>query len=315
MKKRVLTLLILSVAISVLLLSCSSQGPSSNASNSVAGFQGLTMELKVARTDFLISDSQKEFTLPFTLIVKNSGFYTVSKNGAVLQVSGYDPSLITSTKKNMNVQQIKEAMQGKSTTRPIGDMKVFSGSDFGLTFSNLDSITDSYDFDLFFNLCYKYATSFSSSIRLAPITDLNLANDVNIRNSISFSQGQGAPLAITGIDIYPSSKEVLLTIHVKQKSGRLIYYPDKFSTDECGSIDFSERNKFKVASATLSGVGGDCGNDKNNYFYLDDNGNGQIACKFELNNEITSPMTSILSLNLEYYVFDSLSQRFSIRKI
>jgi len=317
MKLKYLSLMIL-VAL-VFITSCTSNSPSSS-SQGLSGFKALVMELRIPKSDFFVSDSSTDFEIPFNIIIKNEGTSTVSKNNAVLQISGFDPSLFSKAESKV-VIPINQDIEGRSTNRAFGDIIVFSNPkdiDLKLTKEGIKNIKDRYEFDLFYNLCYKYKTSLSSSIKLNPLNTLNLVNDVSNQNSVSYSQGQGAPLAVTRIDVFSTNNKVLLTIYVEKKSGKLIYYTDSFSTKDCGSVEFSSRNKFKVSKASLSGkIAEDCvGKDKKGKeFYLDESGRGQITCTFSLDDEINSPITSILSLDLEYYVFDSISQRFSVRKI
>ncbi len=294
------------------LSSCNYTSSNSGTSSSLSGFNGLSMELRVPRNELLVSSSSTspaEFEIPYSLLIKNMGAYTVPKENAVLQISGYDPSLL-------NVEPsafLFGELEGRSTTRPVGDTIVFSNSDSGLTLDDVNSIKNTYEFDLFYNLCYKYVTSLSSSVKLVPLNTLNLANEIPSQNSVSFSQGQGAPLAVTRINVFLTNNKVLLTIYVEKKSGKLIYYTDNFPPDSCGTIDFSSRNKFKVNEASLSdNTAKDCSGKE---FYLDENGRGQVTCTFNLGDPITSPITSILNMDLEYYVFDSVSQRFSIKRI
>lgn len=307
--KRVIQLTILTIVLflTAFLTACSLNTDEKSNSNEdlTTGINGLVLTPYFERNNFIISGNQR-LDLPYYLILENNGREKISRNDYSIKVTGYDKSII-----KMNNIITGNELEPKSILNPKGGTEILFSKDFPIQVNGNDLKNEKYDFELIFNLCYKYKTFFSENLFLIPSSTIDSSLKQLNSQILSFSEGQGAPLTITRVEPIVLENEVKLIIDVKQGSGDLIYYPlGSFDRNNCGEINYNERFKFKITDARISNSIGDCINKE---IQIREDGTGTFSCSFR--TKIENPTTYIVSFELEYFVYDYTKQSITITKI
>ena len=310
----------------VLLASCSEGAVERNGL--YEGTEGLKISLSSPRTEYYVSEGADGFIdqveIPFILGLENLGRARIEEEGFRLELFGFDPRIISTTPRTfedfnmeMNVITLRDsAFEGVSLARPLGNRKAITGRDIEFGTKKDASIPgDSYQFNLKANLCYRYKTYFSDSFIVSPRGSQQEFIEGGLYDRKDYGEkGQGAPIAVTRAEVEPIGNKARVTFYIKRLDNVEIYYNRDASPkkDECGSVRFENRNKVLVSGVWLSGAQKASCLEKE--FYLDAKGEGIIDCIFD-EGVPSSSASTVISLELEYDVFDSASLGFRLRKI
>lgn len=177
--------------------------------NVFVGTQGLTAEfVKTAPPPKVFESS----SFPILLKIRNSGAYSINKNiqgpgdlGGVISIGrerDYIPS--TTIEKNERVSSgatDNEAffyIDGKTKINPKGDEMVVSAN---AQTGKLDPQSENKQSTITATLCYPYKTTLSTTICIDPdVAGIRPGKKVCDVKIVSFSGGQGAPVAVTRIE-------------------------------------------------------------------------------------------------------------------
>ena len=270
----------------LLLSSCTSQGNQKAKDIEVrVGFNGLIMEFakntppqKVFETDIF----------PVILNIRNSGASDVKKENAFLSLGiekDYTKKLqlqATGSIKKANEGEASAmfGLNGKSQINQIGDFEVVS---YQLTAGSVDPQSETHKSTVIATLCYPYQTILDSTVCIdTDLSSTRPGKKVCSMQDLAFSSGQGAPVAVTKIEInmLPSAitsdnqisiirPQFLIYIENKDKGDVLKSGSEK---DYCTKPNIAHENLNKVyVVASLGGKELDCKTNKIDLNNLMDN--------------------------------------------
>ena len=310
----------------VALMSSSCTKTDDGLSDVFTGTQGLKISVSGFSREILISSFNPEsISIPFIATLENKGRHTIGSNDFKLVLSGHDPKLIDCYGESGSGFVIRnceaalaygEKFEGKSTLRRIGDKKILTNDMFEFVTKREGISGEIYPFTVLFSLCYRYRTYFSDSLMLDPSSTPQRVDFHNQASTRTHSGGQGAPLGVTRVSSLTLGNKAIVFITVKKLDNVQVYYDEANnpSAQKCGSASYNIRNKFKVTKAELSDFR-EMSLCTGKTFYLNQNGEGEFTCEFEIRGDIRNEISAILNLELEYDVFDYSQQSFVIRKI
>lgn len=231
------------------------------------GFSGLTLEF------LKNTPPQKVFEgdiVPVLLKVKNNGAYSIPENNKAVLSLGFEKDYTKSVKllQGGRVQALDGLyntaalnLEGKSPINQIGDEEVIS---YNLEAGKIDPQSEAHTSTVVATLCYPYETVLSSTVCIdTDINNLRPAKKVCSNKYLIFSNGQGAPVAVTKLEI-----NMLPTISEKNAADKikpqfLIYVENKGQgtvikneavKDFCTKSDTSHENlNIVYVDAELSG--------------------------------------------------------------
>ncbi len=312
------------MAVSVIFISSCS--PEAEQTGLFTGTQGLKISVSGFSSEILLPSGIEESTIiPFIASIENMGRHTVGTDDFKLMLSGYDPQLIECSGASNPDLLIRECevtlnhgrtIEGRNTLRRIGDKVIITNDMFDFKTSPEGIPGDMYRFELLFSMCYRYKTYFSDSLMLDPNSDFQKIDYRGQASMRTHTGGQGAPLAVTGISSIATGNKAIVFVNVKKMDNVQVYFDEEKppAIQKCGSASYNIRDRFKVTMAQLSDFT-ELSLCNGKTFYLNDMGEGQFTCEFELGRDIRNEISSIFNLELEYDVFDYTKQPFSMRKI
>ena len=292
---------------------CDSFGGSGDRGANVnyrTGSQGLTMSFMTNMPPSNIYDDE-----PFNVLMKvqNSGAEDIrTGSNSRLFLSGFDPNLITGI--STSGEDIGD-LDGKSMYIPQGEYTLI---EFSGTVADLDSRNiDRYPFNLMATLCYNYKTIAEPNVCLDSdpfsTTIRTKACNANLNPSVST---QGAPIAVTSINVEPMRGRVKFDIHISNVGGGTVFRQGYSYLDRCNpyNIDRLEYNDVDVVTVTRVNIAntdirGTCKPLRNGELRLI-NGKGFMSCEL---TGITGPAyTTPLLIELEYGYRQVISRNIAV---
>lgn len=272
-------LIIIPVLIAILVATISLTGCTINPSvdKYKVGTNGLVIEF--SKSNPVSIYEREEFGT--ALFIKNIGSYDVSDyNPAKLKIL-YDNYRISSKQSSGDVEISDIALYGKSQYYPIGEE---GPVEFYFESNSLTELRESAKTTISYNLCYPYATEFTTmtciDTKSASKADTTVACTSEVYNG---GGGQGAPIVITKIEPEIMLQENYIRpqykIYIENLGGG---YVSNKKTCEAADINlFSDTyNEFSgrvTVYAELSGEKLDCGPDKTGTLRLVDS-SSYITC-------------------------------------
>ncbi len=169
------------------------------------GFSGLIMEF------LKNTPPQKVFEgdiVPVLIKVRNNGAYSIPENNKAILSLGFEKDYTKSVKlmQGGRVQALDNLyntaafnLEGKSPINPNGEEEVIS---YNLEAGKIDPQSEAHTSTVVATLCYPYETVLSSTVCIdTDINDLRPAKKVCSNKDLIFSNGQGAPVAVTKLEI------------------------------------------------------------------------------------------------------------------
>ncbi|MCF7861401.1 hypothetical protein K9M79_04060 [Candidatus Woesearchaeota archaeon] len=233
----------------------------------------------------------------FYLKIKNSGAHSLSSSGSIY-LSGFNTALVENMPKTFNLPDLS----GKSREFPDGEESV-EKIDEDVVFK-IPKNTDTYDLTLLANACYSYKTYSTSQICVDPDPTRN-SDDACFASDIKMSDGQGAPIAVSGVQIDSSLNRVLLIIDIKNVGGGKVIK----DISECPSPKLSSQDIVNIESVKLAGEEIDC---KVTELRMSDK-EGKLYCSIDTTG--TSAYYSLLELTLNYGYIKSVASTISVKQI
>jgi hypothetical protein len=232
------------IAIIVLMMvSCAPASPDTlrEQANFRKGVQGLSLSFMHNSPPTRVFDAD---TFMIGLEVRNLGATDLRSEDWSLWLTGFDTSLLT-------VNSItSEEIFGKSLYNSQGGYFVHS-SEASIT---RDKITDKYTPTIMATACYRYSTIASGDVCIDPKPyETGDRQKACTPTDLSFSEGQGGPIAVTNIFVEPSSNHYTLTFYIRNSGGGMVYDVSKGISNPCTKIELDERNKIKVSDVKLGG--------------------------------------------------------------
>lgn len=256
------------------LSACTLQGTQKTREIDVrVGFNGLAIEFSKNTPPAKVFEKDP---FPVILKVRNSGAYSIAKDKALLSLGiekDYTKILQLQTTDNVKkVQSENEAsamfgINGKSQINPIGDLEVIS---YNLQAGNVDPQSEAHSSTVIATLCYPYETTLSTTVCIdTDVSNTRPGKKVCKMQDLSFSNGQGAPVAITKIEVNMLPAEISPENQISVIRPQFLIYienKDKGSVikaglekDYCTKTNVLHENLNKVyVTASLGGKELDC---------------------------------------------------------
>lgn len=243
--------------------------------------------------------------LGITVEVTNKGTQDVSDGR--LYISGYDVSHIALDRDRAVLDQLP----GKSQFNPEG---LFSNTyDFNDPSVSMPDNTDVFPQVFKATACYHYRTQTSANICVDPDPySIQLIEKVCQVHPVSFSRGQGAPIAVTNVQQEVTHNRMQFKITVQNVGGGTVIDPSK-SIENCHEfIDRRDIDKVQVRSVEFSGneIAQNC---QPQIIRLN-NGQGTTSCIFEGNLGPDAFMT-ILNMVFDYGYRNSITTAVDIHEV
>jgi len=295
-------IIVFGIVLMFFITSCAQGGE--REENFRTGSEGLVMRFLPNQPPSKIYDDQN---LDVQIEVANRGAYTVNGIMDTVYLSGFDHSIVR-LEQGIRGSDIEE-IEGKSLYNPIGSVDYVSFT--GNPKSPLSSAgIDKYPFTLLATMCYGYETIASENVCIDP-NPYGPAQREKVCNAQPVSFGtQGAPIAVTNVDVIPSKKRTMFKITIQNVGVGDVYkdgpdYDQKCSPYDVTGLQFGEIDNVLIDSVSVSGleIKGTCkGNfDDDKQHVRLTNGQTTITC------ELANPQTStafvtplIVKLNYGY---------------
>ena len=304
-------------------LSKDSNDASSIADSYRTGSEGLVMEFieNFPPSRFYDIEAEEEDGLKIMLEVKNKGAWNIRNIDVDFYITGVGNSVIKNLKllkKPGNNKVFTTELEGKSYYNPEGstDFITFEG-----TLTSLDNLKiEMFDPTLLVTACYNYKTIASSKICIDP-NPLSIGSRENIctPSNIPMSS-QGAPIAVTGIDVEARPKKTRLKIHVSNVGGGDVFR--QASKDKCNpthetGLGFNDVDYIRLENIKIGGDNLLSSNKCNPLFTIEGtdyirltNGQATITCDYDTSG--SSAYTTPIIINLVYSYRNSISKYIQI---
>ncbi len=327
-----------SVFILLLLVSCGNSQQQKPLPEVRSGMDGLAMEFVKNAPPAVIFEST---SFPAILRVKNIGAYSISKDAsAILSLAvERDYTIITTLETSSRVEQgsdkneAKFSVEGKSIVNTKGDEEVIS---YTLTAGKLEPQSETHISNVIASICYPYSTELVTSVCID--TDPNGLRPIKkscSQENLPFSAGQGAPVAITSIEVFmlPSADTQQIVpqfyITIENKGKGEVAHRNTFqqlcqrsANPTQGSISYQDFNTLFI-TASLSNEKLTCAlrdqaskldpNEKEGIVRLKSK-KDVVRCFGNPVNMLLEAYTAPLKVQLDYGYTQSLATEYTIRK-
>lgn len=245
--------------------------------------------------------------------VENRGAYGIGSAGDKLYLSGFDPTIITGI--STFGEQIP-LLEGKSQYGE-GELDAVA---FRATIRDLASKhIDVYETRLLVTGCYGYQTIATSNICIDPDPySISAKQKVCTPQDASVGSGQGAPIAISGIDVEPGKGRTRFRIRITNVGRGDAFKPGTGYLNKCSPYDsqglsYDEVNYVRLDDVSVAGrsITSSC---KPSFDIRLIAGGATIYCELSgiaSGSAFISPMTVRLSYGYRYSIFRDLDLRAS----
>ncbi len=267
------------------------------------GVQGLRMSFVQNLPPARLFDSE-----PFVAVVQveNMGAFTVGGPGDKVYLSGFDPTIITGiTEWGKDIP----LLEGKSQFVPTGSVDTidFRGSMAPLRSRNIDK----YPLRLLATACYEYETTATANVCIDPNPyETGMTRKICTPAPVSLGGGQGAPIAVTLVEMDASPGRTRFKIHIQNAgAGDVFRYGGEY-LNKCSpftpALAFDEIDYVELVDVMVSGMSikPTCKPLDNNHIRLS-SGRGVAFCEFTPrgSDAYTTPMTVTLRYGYRNTIF------------
>ena len=300
------------IVISMLLLyGCSSSGSTSGKSGAApqvnyrSGTQGITMSFLASNPADRTFDGGP---LPITLDVRNLGAEDLGTS-ANIYLSGFDEKIISGVPKSQPIGALVGKMNLLSQTEGERTQVSFdSSSSIQLSKFNIDS----YPVPLRATACYTYSTVANVLVCVDPDPTSIKREKVCTAQDVSFSGGQGAPVAVTSVGISSAKGRTTFTINIQNAGGGTVFKLG--SIDKCDPYSttapsFNDFDQVQVDSVQVGNRNLDC-KTKDRSVRLTNNA-GFLFCTLDTTGQQLS-FQSPLSVKLSYGYRTTITKQITI---
>ncbi|MBD3361278.1 hypothetical protein GF358_00645 [Candidatus Woesearchaeota archaeon] len=231
--------------------------------------------------------------------LENMGAYTTEGPADRVYLSGFDPAILSGIKTSGKSIPRLEG-KGPYISRGATDRVSFSGIPAILSVKNIDK----YPLRLLATACYEYQTIASANICIDPNPyKLSTTEKVCTPKSVSMGGGQGAPIAVTNIDVEASPGLTRLRIDVRNTGGGEVFKPGIDTMQRCSpytsGLGFDEIDYVRITDVSMPGysIMQSCRPLDQGYLRLV-NGKGTLYC--EINTRGQSVYMTPVTIKLDY---------------
>lgn len=295
--------LVISIFILMLLSGCTARKDTDKVSDSTiySGTKGLEMSFTNSLPPSKIYDESK---LTILAEIKNKGVSDLSGSKCFLHLRGYDPNIIRGMSEK---KYCGNNLWEKSTGLPEGGIDTVEFSTDRITLPNgVDSLPQT----MVLTACYEYETLASPVVCINPqLYKISGVKDACTVQDVVVSGGQGAPVAVTKVDVNMiSSDKVNFNIYVSNSGTGTVLRPGT-SLSNCLSLDqFEDFNVMDYSVKMSSGSMVKCSPDDLRLT----NGKAVIYCTFRVSEDYA--YTTPLQIKLDYNYMDTISKKVEIVK-
>jgi len=310
MMKKVMLILTL-----ILLAGCAGFGPGSQSTGREdfypeyrTGSQGLYMNFVPNLPPTRLFDNE-EFQAVINL--ENRGVYPLGGPGDRIYLSGFDPSIISGT---LVGGEAIPTLEPRSQFVPQGgfDRVSFEGTIASLGGKNIDR----YPARVLATACYGYKTVASGAACIDPQPFAATTKEkVCYPRPVSLGGGQGAPVAVTNIEVEPSPGRTRFKIHVANVGGGDVFRYGAGYLQKCSpfteQLAFDEIDYVQLEDVSIGGfsITPTCRPLDDNHIRLT-NGRGNVFCEFATRGQ--DAYTSPITVTLGYGYRDNIYTDFEI---
>jgi len=240
------------VLLLVLLIGCTARtGTREPIENWRVGSEGVRMLIVPNLPPPRIYDDQE---LNVLVELENMGAHDVGTAGDAVYLSGFDPNIITGIP-TTGIQM--PFMEGKTQFGPGGLGTVsFEGTIRPLAFRGVNK----YDPRLLVTSCYGYRTIAADSVCIDPDPFTTERTDkVCIPTGVAMGGSQGAPVAVSNVQVEPSPGRTRFQIMVTNVGVGDVFKPGAVYLQKCNpyapqGLEYTDVNYVKVEDVSISGV-------------------------------------------------------------
>ena len=178
---------------------------------------------------------------------------------------------------------------------------------------------DQYMFPISATLCYKYHTIAEESICIDP-NPYTVSEKIKACTTYDVlpSGGQGAPVAVTAIEVHAMKGKMLLTIRVKNLGGGILFDSDSNNLDDCSpysqkGLTYDKLDVVNLNSVKISGKDDPALDKCKGKIRLFD-GEGSVVCEYVI-KDATQAYTTPIRIELEYGYTTSITRNVEIVKV
>lgn len=290
-------LILLSLGI-LLISGCFSSGSSTSSSSYMSGTEGITMQFVQNNPPSVIYlDRSFAEDTPVEVEAFNRG---TSPAGSIETFfTGFDEAIVSIP----DLSGIDFSSQDSYKTRynPEGG---YSADSSQISVQDLGN-ADTYEFNLKLVYCYNYVSRVAVGICVDPNPNRVNKDDACTPGTVS-TNGQGAPIGVSGIEQTPMPGNVRLKINVKHYGqGEVLR-----SNAQCKGIPLREDEDYVEFSVpTLAGISGSCTTQSPLKLR---NGQASIICNFPLERDESSYDTILEMEIFNYKIKDSIQKSIKI---
>ena len=295
MKKRVLLVVLLAILISA----CQPTPPSKDASSvrQVTGSEGLRISFLENLPPPKLFDNE-EFNA--VIQIENKGAAKVGGTGDKIFLSGFDPAILSGIS-NFGMQI--PSLNGVEPITLQGDMDTVS---FTGRLALLKGFgTMQVPLKLLLTSCYGYETIAAPQVCIDPVPFSPVLRQ-KVCSAQTVSAGtQGAPMAVSSVDVLPSTGNTKFKIYVTNVGGGRVFRSGLSTLSKCNpsttwSDFFKDSDYVEVQDVLVSGISikNSCKGLDQNHVRLQ-NGRGVFFCDFN-NIKGNSAYTAQLAIKLKY---------------
>ncbi len=295
------------------LVSCKAKGPGETPQDTAAalqqiktGTQGVQLQLIQDSPPSLLYD-QNDLTA--LVEVKNRGSYDLRAQDCFVQVTGFDPNIITGGFSSpRSCAESLGVLEGKTLYNTEGS---FNTLEFTSTI-NLPLNVQDYSPNLNFLTCYNYHTIASPSVCVDPMFyQVSADQKTCIPKDVLTAGGQGGPVGVTYVGVNMVGSKAIFEINVKNLGTGKVLSPYA-SIQNCGQapLDFKELNLVGY-NVEMTG-GGKINCKPTDGFVRLTNGQGKIICSFNIPG--SAPFETLLLVDLDYAYTQSIQKAIRIIK-
>lgn len=253
---------------------------------------------------------------PFDVLieVRNKGAHTVGTGGDAVYLSGFDTGIISDI--STFGEPLPGNFEGITEFNSDGgyDTVQFQGNIVPLSIKNLDR----YQATVLATACYGYKTIGSENVCIDP-NPFSATNERKVctPGAVSFGS-QGAPIAITSVEVEPTPRTTRFKIHISNAGGGTVFKPGADKLAKCNpyhtqGLEYNEVGYVQLANVEVAGktITPSCKPVSDSGEVRLNNGQATIFC--ELGGLGTGPAyTSPLTVELQYGYRSTISRSIEI---
>lgn len=302
MKKSVSVLCLLFLALA--LTACSGGISSGADANDVAsaakqvksGSQGIEVTFDSRFPPTTIYDTDELIAL---VNVKNKGAYDLGREECFIQITGFDPSIISGLADTRSCSDgLGDELEGKSIYNLQGteNQLEFRSGNIQLH----DSIT-SYNPKLNVVACYHYQTNAAPQVCVDP-QQYNVAEEQKIcePQNVGLGGGQGGPVGVSNVNLNMVGNKAIFDITIQNSGTGRVLNPNTADIRNCATSNFAytDVDRVRYDVNLLGGSLISCS--PNDGEVRLSNNQGKIICKFEVNSNTAIQTPLIIDLDYNY---------------